>query len=291
MREAIRVENISHRFGKKNVLENISVTFEEGKIYGLLGRNGSGKSTLISIIANQLIPDSGKVFVNGEYIGKNMDLLENICTVKEKETFSSDSRVKDIFNVYSLFFDSYDKEYEKYLTKKFNINIKKGYTGLSRGQKSAVAIITALSANAPITVFDEPTVGLDEANRKIFYDELIDRYSETGNTYIIATHMIGEMENIIEHAVIIDENKVVLDEDISDTLEKSYIVSGNEEDIRKLEFFDDMKHISRVGNTDTYFIYRNMNDDDIKNIRENNITIEHTDYRTVFLNVTGGGQI
>lgn len=294
MREAIRVENISHRFGKNIVLGNINIEFEQGKIHGLFGKNGSGKTTLLSIIANQLIPDSGRVKIEGSYVDERIDELEKVCIVKENNNISSDTRVKDLIERYRSFFNLYDVEYERYLFDKFGFNnqrdMKKGFRTMSRGQKSIIMIVLALASNAEITIFDEPTAGLDERNRKIFYDELIEKYSETGNTFIITTHLIGEIENLIEHAVIIDESKVVVDEDLSDIEEKGFTISGLKEDIEKLDFYEELKYINKIGSTENYFAYRNMDGNEFEEMKNLNISYEKADLKTVFLNMTGGAE-
>ena len=110
MSVAIEIKNVSHNFKDKVVCDNISMDFEENKIYGLLGKNGAGKSTLINIITNQLICKSGEVKIFGENPRENVSVLEYICVVREKEFFDLTYKVKDIFKAYSCFYKDYDYE-------------------------------------------------------------------------------------------------------------------------------------------------------------------------------------
>ena len=169
MTNNIKIKDISKKFQNQIVLDDINLDIEAGHIYGIFGRNGTGKTTLCNIIADKLSPDSGKVTIDGEKISGNSEQLKKICHIKESDIFSSDMKVKNIFKSYSYFFENYDKNEEERLIKRFGINTKKAIGRLSKGQKSAVMIVAGLSSNADITIFDEPTTGLDVANRKIFY--------------------------------------------------------------------------------------------------------------------------
>lgn len=246
MSATLKIQGLSKKFGKQVVLDNINLELEPGHIYGILGRNGTGKTTLCNIITDKLFADTGEITLDGEKIAGNPEQLKRICHVKEADVFSTDTKVKSIFKTYSYFFENYDKETEERLVKRFGINTKKAYGKLSRGQKSAVTVTAALASNAEITILDEPTTGLDVANRKIFYEELMEKYSEDMGTYIIITHQVGEIERIIEKLIIIDENKIGVYEDVDNFKSKSNLLSGKDEDLKKLSFYGESKELKNL---------------------------------------------
>lgn len=286
MSEKLEIKGINKKFGKQVILDDINIEFETGHIYGMFGRNGVGKSTLCNIMTDKLMPDSGEVLIDNKRISGNTEELKKICHVREKDVFLSDIKVKNIFKTYRAFFENYDKELEERLIKRFDINIKKAYGKLSRGQKSMVMIIAGLSSNAEITIFDEPTIGLDVANRKIFYEELIQKYSEEMNTYIITTHLVEEMEKLIEKVIIIGDKKIKFSGDIEDLKEKSYLLTGKIEDLKKLSFFEDTKEFKKFGLNETIFYYGKISGDDLENIKSNKIELGKPEFEDIFLKIT-----
>ena len=286
MSATLKVQGLSKKFGKQVVLDNINLELEPGHIYGILGRNGTGKTTLCNIITDKLFADSGDVTLDGEKISRNLEQLKRICHARESDIFSTDTKVKDIFKTYSYFFENYDKETEERLIKRFGIDTKKAYGKLSRGQKSAVTVTAALASNAEITIFDEPTTGLDVANRKIFHEELMEKYSEDMGTYIIITHQVGEIERVIEKLIIIDKNKIGAYEDVDNFKSKSNLLSGKEEDLKKLSFYCDSKEFKQFGSTKTIFYYGNISGDDLETIKEKGIEVGKAEFEDAFVTIT-----
>ncbi len=223
MSVAIEIKNVSHNFKDKVVCDNISIDFEENKIYGLLGKNGAGKSTLINIITNQLICKSGEVKIFGTNPREDVSILEDVCVVREKEFFDPTYKVKDIFKSYSYFYKEYDYELQDKLCKLFEINKKLVYKKLSRGMKTLVSNIIGICSNAPITIFDEPTIGLDAVNRQEFYNIILESYMNKNRTIIISTHLINEVEDLLEKVVMIADGKIKVNDYIDEVKEKSFI--------------------------------------------------------------------
>ena len=234
---AIEIKNLNHSFGKKIICNNMNINFEYGKIYGLLGKNGTGKSTLINLIGNQLVCKSGEIKIFGKTVKEDISVLEDICIVREKEFFLKDYKVKSIFDMHSKFYKNYDYNLQKKLCRLFEINEKLTYKSLSRGQKTLLSNIIGICSNCPITIFDEPTVGLDAVNRNYFYDVLIESYSENPRTIIIATHLIEEVENLLEEVVIIKDGDVKITDSLENIRQKAYFISGNKNKINNFYIF------------------------------------------------------
>ena len=176
MSVAIKVKNVSKSFNDSVILDDISIDFYENKIYGLLGKNGVGKTTLLNIITKQLISKSGTIEIFGQNINESDDVLDKLCIVREREFPENDILIKELFNTYSYFYKDYDKNLQEKLCDYFELDSKKSYRKLSRGMKSIVSNIIGICSNASITIFDEPTIGLDADNRNEFYKILLDSY-------------------------------------------------------------------------------------------------------------------
>ena len=166
---AIEFHNITKTFGKTRALDQVSLTLEEGRIYGLLGNNGAGKTTLLSILTDRQRPDSGQVLVDGLPVRNNDEALSRIFLVGEQNFFPDDMKVKKALETIPLFYPSFDKDYALGLTEQFGLPLKKKLTALSTGYSSIFRLILGLSVNTPYVIFDEPVLGLDAQNRDLFY--------------------------------------------------------------------------------------------------------------------------
>lgn len=224
---SIQLKNVTKEFGAVKALDDVTITFEENKIYGLLGRNGAGKSTLLNIISNRLFATAGDVTVDGVPVQENDAALSKIYCMSDKNLYPDHIKIKDVFALTRTYYPDFDFIYAEKLAAKYNLNTGKKIRSLSTGYSSIYKIIIALASNAPIVFFDEPVLGLDAHHRDLFYKELIDRYSDRPATYIISTHLIEEASDLIEKVVILKEGKLILDENTEDVLAKGYAVSGS----------------------------------------------------------------
>ena len=223
---AIEIKNVSKRYKSVTALDNISFSFEFGKIYGFLGRNGAGKSTLINIIANRIFADQGEILIDGIPAKENMGIHEKIFCMSEADLYDRDLKVKDHFKWTDRFYDDFDLNKAFEYAQKFNLDTNKRFKALSKGYQSIFKLIIALSLHVPYIIFDEPVLGLDANHRELFYHLLLQEFENNERTYIIATHLIEEISNIIEEVVFIDKGKILLQEPVEELLEKGYSVSG-----------------------------------------------------------------
>lgn len=223
---AIQVDHVVKKYKNVTALDDVTISFEYGKIYGFLGRNGAGKSTLINIIANRIFADSGRVLIDGSPAAENMDVHERIFCMSEADLYTDGLKVKDHFKWISRFYDSFDMEKAMAIAGKFNLDINKKIKQLSKGYQSIFKLTVALALNVPYVIFDEPVLGLDANHRELFYHLLLEDYENNERTIIIATHLIEEVANIIEEVVLIDQGKVLLQQDVTGLMETGYSVSG-----------------------------------------------------------------
>ncbi len=222
----IEVKNVTKCFGTTTALKNVTLTFEENKICGLLGRNGAGKSTLLGLITNKLFPTEGTVLIDGEPVQENDAVLKKVYCMTEQSLYPDTMTVKEVFRWTNEFYPDMDNEYARQLADKFSLNTKKKVKALSTGYKSIYKIIVALSCNAPVLLLDEPVLGLDANYRDVFYRELIESYSRAPKTIVISTHLIEEAASVIENVAIIKNGMIIMNDTTQNALKAGVTVTG-----------------------------------------------------------------
>lgn len=231
MMNAIQIKGISKRYKDVTALDDVSFSFEHGKIYGFLGRNGAGKSTLIHILANRIFADEGEILIDGLAAKENMEVHEKIYCMSEADLYDASMRVKDQFKWMDRFYDSFDLDKAMDIAGKFNLDTRKKFKALSKGYQSVFKLTIALSLDIPYVVFDEPVLGLDANHRELFYDLLLQDYEKSQRTIIIATHLIEEVANLIEEVVLIDNGRILLQDTVENLMERGYCASGLAEEV------------------------------------------------------------
>lgn len=212
MTAAIEVTGLTRRFGSLAAVDDVSFTVEEGRIYGLLGRNGAGKTTLMQLLTGQDFATSGTIRVFGETPVENAGVLQNVCFIKESQKYPDDFKVKHVLRSAPWFFRNWDAAFAERLVTDFRLPVDRRIKKLSRGQLSSVGVIVGLASRAPLTFFDEPYLGLDAVARQLFYDRLLEDYSEHPRTVVLSTHLIDEVSNLLEHVLVIDDGRIIIDE-------------------------------------------------------------------------------
>lgn len=155
---AIEFQTITKTFGSTRALDQVSLTLEEGHIYGLLGNNGAGKTTLLSILTDRLRPDSGQVLVDGMPVANNDEALGRLFLAGEQNFFPEDMKVKQAFEAAALFCPTFDRDQAQKLAWDFDLPLRKKLPGLSTGYSSIFRLILGLCANTPYVIFDEPVL-------------------------------------------------------------------------------------------------------------------------------------
>ncbi|KNF07963.1 ABC-type multidrug transport system, ATPase component [Gottschalkia purinilytica] len=287
----IECRDLSKSFKKTEALKNINLNIKENKIYGLIGRNGAGKTTLLHTLTGQYLKDKGEINIFGEEVFENRNVLDRICFVKDNEFPLEDYKVKDIFRFSEVFYDNWDNEFKDRLIKEFEININKKYKSLSRGMKTSVAIIIGFASRAPITIFDEPSLGLDAVMRDKFYNLLLEDYQENKRTIILSTHLIDEISNVLEEIIIIDRGQIILNENIEELMEKAHYISGNESEILKIIENKNILYKESFGSTSIVMIFDELNEDEKRKLRESNIEISRVPLQKLFIHFTNSKEV
>ena len=237
MMELIECKNLCKNYKDKSALKDVNVTFEKGKIYGLIGRNGAGKTTLLSIMSAQNPASGGSITVDGEAVWENPNALKKICFSRELNVSQTSSnglgamKVKEYLKIASIYYPLWDKDMAKKLVNEFELDVNKKMGALSKGMLSMVTIVVALASKAPYTFLDEPVAGLDVIMREYFYKLLVEEYSETGRTFIISTHIIEEASPMFEEVVMIKNGTLILKENTEELIASAFHVNGKTEDV------------------------------------------------------------
>ncbi len=259
----IEIKGLTKRFGKTTALDNVSVTFRENCIYGLLGRNGAGKSTLLNIITGRAFATSGEVLIDGELNTENDNALGKIHMMGEHLLYNPALKISEMFKSASWFYPDFDMEYAYRLCGEYDLDPKKKLAKLSTGCRTIAKLINALACNAPVVFFDEPVLGLDANHREMFYRQVIEHYNERPATYVISTHLIEEAANLIERAVMIKDGRLLLDED-TDTIRKmGYSVSGKSSLVDMFIKDKDVLGVDTLGGLKTAYISGNIETENI----------------------------
>ena len=212
MTAAATVRDVTMRFRGHTALQDVSTTIEQDAITGLLGRNGAGKTTLLQLLTGHRVPTSGTVEVFGRSPYEDDAVLSQICFVKEGQRYPDVFRVCDAVDAASWSFPDWDADFADQLLTDFELPRKRTIKKLSRGMNSAVGIVIGLASRAPLTLFDEPYLGLDAVARQLFYDRLLADYAEHPRTVVLSTHLIEEISDLLERVLLIDHGRVVLDD-------------------------------------------------------------------------------
>lgn len=213
----LEIKNLSIAYKNKLVLDKLNLYFKKGEIVGLLGPNGSGKTTLLRILAGLEKNYKGEVKIGGE----NPDYLTKSFVSYQPDHLPLDKSYNliQISNLYDEFFEDFSKEKFEKIIKDFKLDMKMKIKNMSKGMKDKVQIALSLSRKSDLYLLDEPMSGIDPASRKKIMDVIIDNFDSEG-LMIISTHLISQIERLLDKVVFISDGKIILEENIDDLRQK-----------------------------------------------------------------------
>jgi len=278
----IELKSVTKKYGNSLALNNVSVKFEENKIYGLLGRNGAGKTTMLNIISNRIFANSGEVLIDGVNAVENDKAQQKVYLMSEKTYYPDKMKIRDIFKWTKEFYPDFDLSYANMVSEKFSLNTKKTVKSLSTGYTSIFKLIVALSVNTPYVIFDEPVLGLDANHRELFYKLIIEKYSNNPFTAIISTHLIEEISTLIEDIVIIKKGEIIRNETREELLSAGYNVSGSATVIDKFIEGKNVIGVDSLGGLKTAYILGEFD----KSLVPEGVEISKLDLQKLFIQLT-----
>ena len=219
----IEVENLSFNYGrrKSKVLEDFSMKLEKGSVYGLLGKNGTGKSTLLYLMAGLLRPQTGNVLYKGVDVKKRYpDTLQDMFLVPEEFSLPNVS-LKQYVKLNAPFYPNFSDELLNACLRDFDMNEDIHLGELSMGQKKKAFMCFALATNTSLLMMDEPTNGLDIPSKSQFRKVIASGMSDD-KAVIISTHQVRDIDSLLDHVLIMDGSKLLLNESVSTICEKLY---------------------------------------------------------------------
>ncbi|WP_347345968.1 ABC transporter ATP-binding protein [Microbacterium sp.] len=286
MTTVIEVNGLTKRYKDTLAADDVTFSIEENTIYGLLGRNGAGKTTVMSILTAQNFATSGQVRVFGEDPYENARVLGRMCFVRESQKYPDDATPRHALRMARLFFPHWNQELADRLVADFQLPMRKRIKKLSRGQLSAVGVIIGLACRAEITFFDEPYLGLDAVARQIFYDRLLEDYAEHPRTIILSSHLIDEVSNLIERVLVIDQGRIIMDEETDAVRGRAATIVGDAATVDAFVAGREVLHRETLGRVASVTVLGALSADDHRRLAEAGLDVAPVSLQQLIVRLT-----
>lgn len=215
---AIDVHGLTKRFGKKTVVDNVSMTVKRGEIYGFLGPNGSGKTTFLKIAAGLLTPSAGEVTVCGRKTGPETKAV--VSYLPDKTYLNRQQRICEILDFFQDFYADFDRTRAEEMLAVLHIDPNAKLKTLSKGNQEKVQLVLVMSRRAKLYLLDEPIGGVDPAARDYILSTIINNYDPSA-TVLISTHLIADVERVLDEFVFLSQGKVIRQGNTDETREET----------------------------------------------------------------------
>lgn len=288
MSSALTCINVNKTYGRTSALRNLNLTLEENVIYGLLGRNGAGKTTLLNTIAGGIYADNGIIEVWGKKLAKG-ELPGDFCYVRESWKSIGNARVIQVLHYASAFHLHWDWTFAHQLLETFRLDPNRKIRQLSRGMESLVGNIIGLASRAPLTVYDEPVLGLDVLMRERFYKMLLEDYAHHPRTILLSTHLIDEIAPVAERVYILEDGAVLLHDEMERIRMSAHLIRGNADAVAAFTAGKRVLHTEGYGRGTLAAIYGELGAEDEQQARESGISIESLTLQKFFSYLIEGG--
>lgn len=291
----IEIINMKKRIGKKIVLNDINLKVDKGSIFGLIGPNGAGKTTLIKSITGIYKTDGGEIKINGRQVFENNDVKKIMGYVADDSNHLNFFKVKEMIKFYSLTYDSFSIERFNKLNEIFKIPLNTNIVRLSKGMKTRLSIMLALSIMPEILILDEPTSGLDPLVKKQVLNLLVEDAAERGTTIFISSHNLSDLERICDTIAIIDKGEIKYTnsiENMKKSIKKLQVVFKGDAP-SEIEDWDEVISVTKMGRVYN-IVTQEYNDNFIHKLRSFDLALEEEidlSLEDMFVHVVGGDEI
>lgn len=213
----VEFKHLYKEFDGKNILKDVNLKIEKGVIVGLLGKNGVGKTTIIKLMNDLLTPTKGEILING--LKPGVESKKIISYLPERTYLDKDMKVSEILKYFAIFYEDFDTEKATKLLIDLGIKTNEKLIKMSKGMQEKVQLILVMSRNADLYILDEPLGGVDPATREYILDTILSNFKE-GATVIISTHLIADIERILDKVIFVDKGKIILEGNADELREK-----------------------------------------------------------------------
>lgn len=213
MSTILECRNLTKTYGAKKALDHINLKLDSGKIIGLLGPNGSGKTTILKLINRLLTVSDGQLLIDGMESGVKTKAI--VAYLPERTYLNPNMKIYEILNYFSDFYEDFDRGRAENMLQKLNLSTQARIKTLSKGSREKVQLVLVMSRRAKLYCLDEPIAGVDPAAREYILNTILNNYDENA-TILISTHLIADVENILDEVVFIKDGKIRMHESVDD---------------------------------------------------------------------------
>ena len=215
--ETLVCEGLTKRYGNKTALDHVDLRLEEGKIVGLLGPNGSGKTTLIKLASRLLVPTEGRITICGELPSEKTKAITSY--LPDRSFLPEHMNTGELLQLYEDFYQDFDRERAVRMLNSLDIDPEQSIKKMSKGTREKVQLILTMSRRAKLYLLDEPIAGVDPAARDYILQTIISNYEEDA-TVLISTHLIADVENVLDEAIFLKEGEIYLHQSVDELREE-----------------------------------------------------------------------
>lgn len=283
----IKTNQLTKRYyGATTTFRDLSVEIEEHTLTGIVGRNGVGKTTLMKMIAGFLKPTAGTVEVFDRQPFNNLFVANNRIFVDDQMAFPPSLNLREIFTQCSRFYPNWSETLAYKLSEHFRLTLTMKPGQLSKGKFSTFTAIIGIAARSPLTIFDEPTTGMDSAVRKDFYRALLKDYVAFPRTILLSSHHVEEIEHLLENALIIHDGKVIF-HDAIDVLQQQFIqISGKQQQLEALIPKERVITTSTMGPYASWIVDDVFSEAELKQFEQANLQITNVTANDAYVAMT-----
>lgn len=282
---ALTTHELSIRFRDTLALDRVSIDIKENTIVGLIGRNGAGKTTLMKTAAGYLKPSSGQIQVFGEPPFDHINALSQLLYMDD-DRYTDSSTVQEILSLSGLYYKNFNSSMAEKLLEYFEVRRKAKFKKLSKGTKTLVSMVMAICSRSPLTMLDEPTLGLDASHRKEFTSLVLKDYEDFPRTFIISSHLITELEGMMEQIILIDKGRLIFQKDLDEVQNYALYLTGSKKVLEPLVAKKRILSRSEMGEHITLGIENTLTPSELDTLRAGAIDVSPMNVQDVCVNLT-----
>lgn len=285
----VEARGLTVRYGRTTALDAVDLSIPAGSITGLLGRNGSGKTTLACVAAAFRRPTSGALLVGGEDPWENEALAPRVLLVRESGDVLDAETLRTHLRLAEQSRPHFSREVAERLMDRFELEPGARPSKLSRGQRSAFGIVLGISARADLTILDEVHLGLDAPSRYALYEELLADYVAHPRTIVLSSHLIGEVERLLEHVVVLERGRVLLAEPAETLAERGITVTGPAREVERFVVGRAVLGRQRLGGTEQATVLASLDEGEAARARAAGLDLGPVPLQDLFVHLTAEG--